>query len=328
MVKAAGLALAGGVSLGLAYLWNMQFPFNKNLWTSSFVLWTTGWSLLLLSVFYLLIDVWQIRGWAFFFVVIGANAITIYVGQHIIDFEGLAKVAVSHHMHEMLHEAGGLFLKWLFLFLYKQRIFFEGLIVSDAAEKTNAVKKNSILELIKSIVVIPLVIALVVGVGWGLVRVASARQRDSGKPAPRPAEKGADGAYTLEIPFAQVTGEIHYGGRKHPELENWKHAGESVIWRFEIDRPGQYAVELDCACDAANAGSVVSITVEGTKLEATIPNTGGWKTFKPVRAGTVKIGQPGWRELHIVPVSIAHDTVTILRSAYLCRSGVPLDRRR
>ena len=45
--------------------------------------------------------------------------------------------------------------------------------MSDAAEKTNAVKKNSILELIKSIVVIPLVIALVVGVGWGLVRVAS-----------------------------------------------------------------------------------------------------------------------------------------------------------
>jgi predicted acyltransferase len=124
VMKAAGLAMAGGVSLGLAYLWSMQFPFNKNLWTSSFVLWTTGWSLLLLSVFYLLIDVWQIRGWAFFFVVIGANAITIYVGQHIIDFEGLAKVAVSRHMHEMLHEAGGLFLKWLFLFfLYKQKIF-------------------------------------------------------------------------------------------------------------------------------------------------------------------------------------------------------------
>jgi len=124
LAKAGGLALAGCVSLGLAWLWNMQFPFNKNLWTSSFVLWTTGWSLLLLSFFYLVIDVWKIQGWAFFFVVIGANAITIYVGQHIIDFEGLATVAVSHHMHDMLRESGGLFLKWLFLFfLYKQRIF-------------------------------------------------------------------------------------------------------------------------------------------------------------------------------------------------------------
>jgi len=124
LAKAGGLALAGCVSLGLAWLWNMKFPFNKNLWTSSFVLWTTGWSLLLLALFYLVIDVWKIQGWAFFFVVIGANAITIYVGQHIIDFEGLAKVAVSHHMHDMLRESGGLFLKWLFLFfLYKQRIF-------------------------------------------------------------------------------------------------------------------------------------------------------------------------------------------------------------
>jgi predicted acyltransferase len=124
LTKAGGLALAACVSLGVAWLWNMTFPFNKNLWTSSFVLWTTGWSLLLLSLFYLVIDVWKIQGWAFFFVVIGANAITIYVGQHILDFEGLAKVAVSDHMHEKLHEAGGLFLKWLFLFfLYKQRIF-------------------------------------------------------------------------------------------------------------------------------------------------------------------------------------------------------------
>lgn len=124
LAKAGGLAVAGGVSLALGYLWNIDFPLNKNLWTSSFVLWTTGWSLLLLSLFYLVIDVWMVRGWALFFVVIGANAITIYVGQHIIDFDALAKVALSQHMHPILRESGGLFLKWLFLFfLYRQRIF-------------------------------------------------------------------------------------------------------------------------------------------------------------------------------------------------------------
>jgi predicted acyltransferase len=122
--KAGGLAIAGGVSLALAYLWNTTFPINKNLWTSSFVLWCSGWSLLLLALFYLVIDVWKVRGWAFFFVVIGANAITIYVGQHIIDFNGLAKIAFSDHMHAILRQNSGLFLKWLFLFfLYRQRIF-------------------------------------------------------------------------------------------------------------------------------------------------------------------------------------------------------------
>ncbi len=122
--KAGGLALGGGVSLALGFLWSIAFPFNKNLWTSSFVLWTTGWSLLLLSLFYLVIDVWRIRGWALFFVVIGANAITIYVGQRIIDFDALAKIALSDHMHPIILQSGGLFLKWLFLFfLFRQRIF-------------------------------------------------------------------------------------------------------------------------------------------------------------------------------------------------------------
>lgn len=122
--KAGGLALSGLVSLALGYLWSVDFPFNKNLWTSSFVLWTTGWSLLLLSLFYLVIDVWQVRGWAFFFVVIGANAITVYVGQKVIDFDALSKLVFSDHMHAILRQSGGLCLKWLVLFfLYRQRIF-------------------------------------------------------------------------------------------------------------------------------------------------------------------------------------------------------------
>jgi predicted acyltransferase len=122
--KAGGLAIGGLVSLALAYLWSLSFPFNKNLWTSSFVLWTTGWSLLLLSLFYLVIDVWKVRGWIFFFVVIGANAITIYVGQRVIDFDGIARVVLSDHLHPILRESGDLFIKWLFLFfLYRQRIF-------------------------------------------------------------------------------------------------------------------------------------------------------------------------------------------------------------
>jgi predicted acyltransferase len=122
--KTFGLAGAGVLSLALAYLWNTVFPFNKNLWTSSFVLLTVGWSLLLLALFYLVIDVWKVRGWAFFFVVIGANAITIYVGEVIINFDGLAKVVFSDRMHEVLREGGGFALKWLMLwFLYRQRIF-------------------------------------------------------------------------------------------------------------------------------------------------------------------------------------------------------------
>jgi predicted acyltransferase len=122
--RAAGLAIAGVVCIAAALAWDKTFPINKNLWTSSFVLMTSGISLALLSVFYLVIDVWQVRGWAFFFVVIGANAITVYVGQRIINFDHLATLVFSHHLHGILLESGGLFLKWIVLFfLYKQRIF-------------------------------------------------------------------------------------------------------------------------------------------------------------------------------------------------------------
>jgi predicted acyltransferase len=53
-------------------------PIIKHIWTSSMVLWAGGLSYLLLGVFSLVIDVWQIRRWSFPFIVIGANAIFAY----------------------------------------------------------------------------------------------------------------------------------------------------------------------------------------------------------------------------------------------------------
>ncbi len=67
-------------------LWNIIFPINKNLWTSSFVCWVGGLSLLLFAIFHLIIDVWNYRKWAFFFVVIGMNPITIYLTERIVGF--------------------------------------------------------------------------------------------------------------------------------------------------------------------------------------------------------------------------------------------------
>jgi hypothetical protein len=179
---------------------------------------------------------------------------------------------------------------------------------------SNAVKKeNSALELVKSAAVIPLVMAIVLGLGWGLVRWAYARQVDSGKPDPRPAEKGPDGSLVLKIPFAQVTGEIHFGRG----LGNWKDPAETVAWKFEVEKPGRYVVELDCACDAANAGSVVRVETDGDSLEMTVPDTGGPNTFKAVRAGEIEFSSPGWRELRIVPLTIAHTAVMTLRGVRL-----------
>jgi hypothetical protein len=183
---------------------------------------------------------------------------------------------------------------------------------------SNAVKKeNSALELVKSAAVIPVVVAIVLGLGWGLVRWAHARQVDSGKPDPRPAKVNADGSIELEIPFAQVTGEIHFGGGRRAHLGNWKRKGETVAWKFELDKPGRYAVELECACDTSNAGSVVRIELDQASVEATVAGTGGGNTFKPLKAGEINVAAVGWHELQIVPVSIPHNFVMVLRGVRL-----------
>lgn len=90
MEKLRWLVLGGIGSLALGWLWGLQFPVIKNLWTSSFVLVAGGWSLLLLATFFYLIDVRGWRGWAQPFVWIGCNPLTIYLAANFISFNNLA----------------------------------------------------------------------------------------------------------------------------------------------------------------------------------------------------------------------------------------------
>jgi len=73
LLIAAGIALTSG-----GYLWGLQFPIVKVLWTSSFVLVAGGYSLILLGVWHQIIDVWGYQRWSAMFVWLGANAITLY----------------------------------------------------------------------------------------------------------------------------------------------------------------------------------------------------------------------------------------------------------
>jgi predicted acyltransferase len=130
--KAAGLAVAGVVSLLAGFLWGQIFPIIKIIWTSSFVLFAAGWSLLLLALFYWIIDVKGYRKWAFFFVVIGMNPITIYFSQRFVDFNKIAGFflgGIAEHgalLAPLVLPFGVLLVKWLFLwFLHRHRVFLK-----------------------------------------------------------------------------------------------------------------------------------------------------------------------------------------------------------
>lgn len=180
-----------------------------------------------------------------------------------------------------------------------------------------AAKPNSVIELLKSLVVIPLVIAIVMGTGWGLVRWAEARQVKSGKPERQPAVKAADGSIELQRPFVEITGHIGYQRGPEPVLANWRTVEDSASWHFPIDTPGRYAVELGCSCDAADAGSEIEVRFDGTPFQTTIPDTGGWKTFKTIRVGEVDVSSSGWHDLRIAPVAVAKGTAMMLKSVRL-----------
>jgi len=117
----------------IGQIWNLAFPINKNLWTSSFVCFVGGLSLLLFSIFYLIIDVWKFKEWAFFLVVIGMNPITIYLTERIVNFNsangfffGGIPPMFPGTWAELIEGIGITTVAWVFLYiLYKKKIFLK-----------------------------------------------------------------------------------------------------------------------------------------------------------------------------------------------------------
>lgn len=133
MKKFLYMIVAGVALLIIGQLWNLVFPINKNLWSSSFVCWVGGLSVLLLALFYLVIDIWKFQKWAFFFVVIGLNPITIYLANRIIKwgsannffFKGFADL-LPVTWAPLIMAIGYVVIGWVFLYiLYKKKIFLK-----------------------------------------------------------------------------------------------------------------------------------------------------------------------------------------------------------
>jgi len=81
------LVVSALILIGLGILWNYDFPINKHLWTSSFVCFVGGFSILFFAFFYLIIDLLGFQNWAFPLLLIGSNSILIYIAaEGLVDF--------------------------------------------------------------------------------------------------------------------------------------------------------------------------------------------------------------------------------------------------
>ncbi|WP_008583184.1 acyltransferase family protein [Niabella soli] len=138
----ARLAVAGFLLVALGYLWNLAFPVNKKLWTSSFVCLTTGLDCLIIATILYFIDFKEKRTGVFFFEVFGKNALFIYLfsevvpillsAWHVPDKRTFFKVLYdgsfgqlgTGHIPSLLWSVSFMLICWLVgYFLYRRKVF-------------------------------------------------------------------------------------------------------------------------------------------------------------------------------------------------------------
>lgn len=144
-LKVSWLFVYGTLAVIAGLVWDMFFPINKALWTSSFVLYTGGLAIIALALSYWLIDVQGHKKYSWIFVVFGMNAITAYVFgdllQGLIDLNflklgGNGTTAAFYHYciapyfqpynASLVRAIIYLFLTWLpMVWLYKKKIYIK-----------------------------------------------------------------------------------------------------------------------------------------------------------------------------------------------------------
>jgi predicted acyltransferase len=75
----SGILAMGTILVAIGLTWDMVFPINKKIWTSSYVLYTSGVAMLFLGVIYWLVDILQYKRWTYPFVVYGMNALFVFI---------------------------------------------------------------------------------------------------------------------------------------------------------------------------------------------------------------------------------------------------------
>lgn len=144
--RPAVLAAAGGAAMALAYVWDAAFPINKNLWTSSYALFSAGAAAAFLALCVYLIDVRGWRRWTAPFVILGLNALTLYalssllassLGAIEVRLAGGAEASLQHWIYRtafaplaapkiasLLYALANLALLFpVLLWMYRRRIF-------------------------------------------------------------------------------------------------------------------------------------------------------------------------------------------------------------
>jgi predicted acyltransferase len=98
--KVGAMLVVGILLAGSGLWWNVSFPINKALWTSSYVLFTGGLAIIVFSLFYFLVDILGYKKWTTPFVVYGVNPITVFVASGLLA-RTMNKVQINFQGQDM-----------------------------------------------------------------------------------------------------------------------------------------------------------------------------------------------------------------------------------
>ena len=137
------LGIYGVVMLILAQIWDVWFPINKPIWSSSYVLYSTGWTLLVLSVLILIIEILAYKKWTGIFEAFGKNPLFVFVMSGLVVkllniiyvnnralkpwlYENLYLSWLDNYNASLLFAISYMLLMWLLgYWLHKKRIYIK-----------------------------------------------------------------------------------------------------------------------------------------------------------------------------------------------------------
>lgn len=135
-IKTLKLFVTGSIFAAVGLLWSSVMPFNRSIWTSSHIVFSTGYAMTLFAVFYWIIDVKGFRKWTFPFRVIGLNSLLIFMiqrmsGVNLIEapthafFDGVAAL-FPKAISDVVFASGYVAVCWTLLyFLYRKKVFLK-----------------------------------------------------------------------------------------------------------------------------------------------------------------------------------------------------------
>ncbi len=158
---------------------------------------------------------------------------------------------------------------------------------------------------IGAIVLFPAIVAGIMGLGWGLERIAESKAPTA--PAPE-----ADGRVTLNIYEALIRGDSILAQSREapaPYIDRWKNIEDTVEWRFEMPQGGRYKLEVTYCCKEDLAGGEYEVTVGAQTIQGKVADSGGENKLRTDALGEVTFESPGWKLITFKPRQVPGDNL-------------------